>query len=261
MKRDSISELWRYRELLYFFAWRELKVRYRQAAFGAAWAVIQPLVTMILFTLVFGRLARVPSNGVPYPIFCYCALVPWTFFANSLGLGSNSLVHNESLLTKVYFPRVLLPAGTVLAGLLDFVIASLVLVGLMIYYHLRPGWAMFFSPLIILLMVVLTMGVTMILAAANVRYRDVKYALPFIIQIWMFATPIIYPASMIPERFRALLALNPCWGIVDGFRACLFPGLPFDFKLMGTSLGVAVAVFLAGVYYFRKEEKSFADVI
>jgi lipopolysaccharide transport system permease protein len=256
-----MAELWRYRELLYFFAWREIKVRYRQAAFGVAWAVIQPLFTMIIFTLLFGRLARMPSEGIPYPIFCYCALVPWTYFSTVLATASNSLVSNDSLLTKVYFPRVLLPAGVALAGLVDLVIGSFLLVGLMLYYHVGTSWALLLSPLVILVTMLFTMGVSMVLAAANVRYRDVKYAVPFLVQLWMFATPIIYPVSMIPQRFRPLLALNPCWGLVEAFRACVFPGLPFDFKLIGTSIGMSIVVFLGGAYYFHKAEKSFADVI
>ena len=261
MGRDYIKELWHYRELLYFFAWREIKLRYRQAAFGAAWAVIQPLSGMILFTLVFGKMAKMPSEGIPYPIFCYCALVPWTYFSTVLGTASMSLTSNSSLIEKVYFPRMYLPAGTALAGLLDFVVGSLLLVGLMRYYHVRASWALLFSPLVILIMILVTIGVSLVTAALNVRYRDVKHAVPFLIQIWLFATPIIYPVTMIPERFRPFLALNPCWGIVEGFRACLFPGLPVNFKLMGTSMVVAVAVFFAGTYYFRKAEKAFADVI
>ena len=261
MTSDSIAELWRYRELLYFFAWREIKVRYRQAAFGVAWAVIQPLFAMVIFTLLFGKLARVPSDGIPYPIFCYSALVPWTYFSTVLGLASNSLVNNDSLLTKVYFPRVLLPAGTALAGLVDLMIGSFLLVGLMVYYHVRISWALLLSPLVIVITLLMTMGVSMVMAAVNVRYRDVRHAMPFLIQIWMFATPIIYPVSMIPQRFRPILALNPCWGMVDAFRACVFPNLPFDFKLIGTSIGVAIVVFLGGAYYFYKAQKSFADVI
>jgi homopolymeric O-antigen transport system permease protein len=261
MGSDYIKELWRYRELLYFFAWREIKLRYRQAAFGAAWAVIQPLLGMLLFTLVFGRVARMPSDGIPYPIFCYCALVPWTYFAGVLGMASNSLINNDSLLTKVYFPRVYLPAGTALAFLLDFLVGSLLLVALMVYYHVPPSWSLLFIPVIILLMVLLTSGVSMILAAANVRYRDIRYALPFMIQIWMFATPIIYPVTMIPERFRPFAALNPCWGIVDGFRACIFPNMPFDLRLMATSVAVALTIFVFGVIYFHRAERNFADVI
>jgi len=261
MISDYIKELWRYRELLYFFAWRETKLRYRQAAFGAAWAILQPLLSMIIFTLVFGRAARMPSDGIPYPIFCYCALVPWTYFASVLGMASNSLINNDSLLTKVYFPRVYLPAGTALAGLLDFLVGSVLLVGFMVYYRIAATLALLFIPLIVLVMVLLTSGVSMILAAANVRYRDIRYALPFVIQIWMFATPIVYPMTIITERFRPMLALNPCWGIVDGFRACLFPTIPFNFKLMGISMTLASIVFLAGLVYFHRAERSFADVI
>jgi lipopolysaccharide transport system permease protein len=261
MGREYIKELWRYRELLYFFAWREIKLRYRQAAFGAAWAVIQPVFGMILFTLIFGRMARMPSDGIPYPIFCYCALVPWTYFSSVLSSASTSLTTNSSLVEKVYFPRMYLPAGTALAGLLDFVVGSLLLVGLMRYYHVRASWALLFSPLVVLMMILLTTGVSMTVAALNVRYRDVKHAMPFLIQMGLFATPVIYPVTMIPERFRPFLALNPCWGIVEGFRACVFPGLPVDFKLLGTSMIVAVLVFVASVYYFRGAEKSFADVI
>jgi homopolymeric O-antigen transport system permease protein len=261
MGRDYIKELWRYRELLYFFAWREIKVRYRQAAFGAAWAVIQPLFSMILFTLVFGRIAHMPSEGIPYPIFCYCALVPWTYFSNVLSTASTSLTLNTPLVEKVYFPRMYLPAGSALAGLLDFVMGSLLLVGMMRYYHVRASWALIFTPLVVFMMILLTIGVSLTTAALNVRYRDVKHAMPFLIQMWLFATPIIYPVTMIPERFRPILALNPCWGIVEGFRACLFPGLPVDFKLLVTSTVVTVLVFLASANYFRRAEKSFADVI
>ena len=261
MTDGSITELWRYRELLYFFAWRDVKVRYKQAALGAAWAVIQPLFSMAIFALIFGRLVGVPSKGVPYAIFCYCALVPWTYFSTVVGIASNSLVNNESLITKVYFPRVLLPAGAALAGLVDLAIACALLVGLMVYYHVRPTWALLLSPLVILAMVLLTSAVSMAMAAANVRYRDVKHAVPFVIQVWMFATPIIYPVTMVPPRFRPILALNPCWGIVDAFRACVFPNLPFDFKLIATSMSVIVVVFLGSAYYFRRAEKNFADII
>ena len=261
MGNDSIREIWRYRELLYFFAWREIKLRYRQAAFGVAWAIIQPLFGMILFTLVFGRLAHMPSDGVPYPIFCYSALVLWTYFASVLAIASTSLTTNSSLIEKVYFPRMFLPIGTAMAGLLDFIVGSLLLVGLMYYYHVRASWALLLSPLFVLMLIILTTGVSMMLAALNVRYRDIKFAVPFLIQVWLFATPVIYPVTMVPSRFRPILALNPCWGIVDGFRACLFPGLPFHFKLIATSMGVVIALFLAGSYYFHWAEKSFADVI
>jgi len=260
-KLDSLAEFWRYRELLYFFAWRDIKVRYRQAFLGAAWAVIQPLFNMIMFAVIFGRLAHMPSNGIAYPLFSYCALVPWTYFAGVLGLASGSLTSNSALITKVYFPRVLLPAGTALAGLLDFIIASLLLVGMMFYYHVKVGWQLLLAPLAILLMVLLTTAVSMFTAAMSVRYRDVKYVLPFLIQIWMFATPVIYPSSMVPQRFRLLLALNPCWGMVDSFRACLLPNQPIDPGLLAISVFVSLAIFAAAFYYFRSSERYFADII
>jgi lipopolysaccharide transport system permease protein len=256
-----IDELWRYRELLYFFAWRDVKVRYRQAFLGAAWAVIQPLFNMVIFAVVFGRLAHVPSNGIPYPLFSYCALVPWTYFSSVVGLASGALTNNSGLITKVYFPRVLLPLATTLAGLLDFVIASVLLVAMMLYYHITPSWRLLLIPGVVLFMVLLTAGISMIVAAVSVRYRDVKYVLPFLIQIWLFATPVIYPSSIVPQRLRFLLALNPCWAVVDGFRACLFPGQPIDFKLLSISIGVSFGIFAAAVYYFRKSEREFADII
>ncbi len=258
---ESISELWRYRELLYFFAWRDIKVRYRQALLGTSWAVIQPLFSMILFAGVFGKLAHMPSNGVPYPIFSYCALLPWTYFSVVIGLASNSVTNNHSLVTKVYFPRVLLPAGIALAGLLDFAIASLLLLGMMIYYHLKVTWLVMVTPLAVLLMILLTLGVSFFLSAISVRYRDVKYLLPFVIQLMLFATPIIYPISMVPERYRPILALNPCWGMVDSFRACLLPNQPISIRLIGVSIGLTLVVFVGGLLYFRKNEKSFADII
>jgi len=259
--RDSIGDLWRYRELLYFFAWRDVKVRYRQTFLGVTWAVIQPLFAMIMFSIIFGRLARVPSNGIPYPIFSYCALVPWTYFSGVVTQASGSISGNASLVTKVYFPRVLLPAGTALAALLDFAVASVLLVGLMLYYHVRTGWLLLLSPVAVLLMVLTTMGVSLLVAAMSVRYRDIRHVLPFLIQLWMFGTPIIYPATMVPARYRPILALNPCWGIVDSFRACLLPNQPVDFKLIGSSVVVAVVVLVTGTYYFKKIEKSFADII
>jgi len=260
-RRESIVEFWRYRELLYFFAWRDIKVRYRQAVLGAAWAVIQPLFNMLVFAFIFGRLAHMPSNGVPYPIFSYCALVPWTYFAGVLTLASNSLTNNTSLITKVYFPRVLLPAGTALAGLLDLGIAMLLLVGMMFYYHVKLTWLVLFSPLALLLMIVLTTGASLWVAALSVKYRDIKYVLPFAIQLLLFASPIIYPSSQVPERLRPFMALNPVWGMVDSFRVCLLPNQPFDFKLIGISVAASLAIFATGLYYFRKSEKSFADII
>jgi lipopolysaccharide transport system permease protein len=258
---EFISDFWHYRELLYFLAWREVKVRYKQAALGAAWAIIQPLFTMIIFTLFFGRLAGVPSDGIPYPLFSFCALVPWTYFAGTLSLAGNSLVSNANLVTKVYFPRVLLPAATVLSGMLDFLIGSVFLVFMMIYYHVKPGWQLLLVPLFVLHMMLLALGISMLLAAFNVRYRDVKYALPFIIQIWLFVTPIIYPVTFLPARYQKVLALNPMAGIVEGLRACLFSTRQMPWKLVEISWSVTLVLLVCGALYFRKTERTFADIV
>jgi lipopolysaccharide transport system permease protein len=258
---EWVSEFWHYRELLYFLAWREVKLRYKQAALGAAWAIIQPLFSMIIFTLFFGRLAGVPSDGIPYPLFSFCALVPWTYFSGTLTLAGNSLVSNANLVTKVYFPRVLLPAATVISGMLDFAIGSVFLVLMMIYYHVRPGWQLVFAPLFLLSMMLLALGISMFLAAFNVRYRDVKYALPFIVQIWLFVTPIIYPVSYLPVKYQKILALNPMVGVVEGLRACLFSARRMPWKLAGISWSVTLVLLIAGAFYFRKTERSFADIV
>jgi lipopolysaccharide transport system permease protein len=261
IQRTELSELWRYRELLYFFALRDIKVRYKQAALGVMWAIIQPLFTMIIFTIFFGRLAGIPSDGIPYPLFSLCALVPWTYFSSTLSQGGTSLVANTNLITKVYFPRILLPAATAVGGLLDFLIGSVLLIALMLYYGMTLGWATLLYPVLSLIMMILAVGVSMILAAINVRYRDVKYVIPFLVQLWLFLTPIIYPASFVPERYRALLALNPMYGIIEGFRASLFPGRQIDFALIGLSLCVSLLVFLIGALYFQRTQKQFADII
>jgi lipopolysaccharide transport system permease protein len=258
---EWLAEMWRYRELLYFFAWREVKVRYRQAALGAAWALLQPLLGTVVFTLFFGRLAGVGSDGIPYPVFVYCALVPWTYFAGVLTQAGTSLVGNANLITKVYFPRVLLPASSAVAGLLDFAIGMSFLAVFMGYYRLPPTWSLLLLPLFVAAMVMVTLGLGLLLGALNVRYRDVKYVIPFLLQLWLFCTPIIYPASIVPARLRPLMALNPCLGIVEGFRACLFPSVPFDAASIGTSLAVAVVLFTAGIAYFRTTERVFADII
>jgi lipopolysaccharide transport system permease protein len=261
VKGNWLSELWRFRELLYFLAWRDVKIRYKQAAFGAAWAVIQPLFTMFIFTFFFGRMAKIPSDGIPYPLFCYSALVPWTYFAGTLGQGGNSLVTNASLITKIYFPRVLLPAAAALSGLLDFGVSSIVLLLMMIYYKVQPGWALLLWPLAVFGMVLVSMGVSMLFAAMNVRYRDVKHVIPFLIQLGLFVTPVIYPPDFLPARLRPWLALNPLSGVMEGFRACLFPHRGFDAHVVVTSIAVAVLLFAIGAVYFRKAERSFADII
>jgi len=258
---EFISDFWHYRELLYFLAWREVKVRYKQAALGAAWAIIQPLFTMIIFTLFFGRLAGVPSDGIPYPLFSFCALVPWTYFAGTLSLAGNSLVSNANLVTKVYFPRVLLPAATVISGMLDFVIGSVFLFFMMIYYHVKPGWNLMLVPVFVISMMLLALGISMLLAAINVRYRDVKYALPFIIQIWLFVTPIIYPVTFLPAKYQKVLALNPMAGIVEGLRACLFSAHQMPWKLVEISWAVTLLLLIIGALYFRKTERTFADIV
>lgn len=256
-----ISEFWHYRELLYFLAWREVKLRYKQAGLGAAWAIIQPLFSMIIFTLFFGRLAGVPSDGIPYPLFSFCALVPWTYFSGTLSLAGNSLVTNANLVTKVYFPRVLLPAATVISGMLDFLIGSVFLVFMMIYYHTKPGWHLLFAPFFVLSIMLLALGISMFLAAFNVRYRDVKYALPFIIQILLFVSPIIYPVSFWPAKYQKILAFNPLAGVMEGFRACLFSTHPMPWNLVVISWSVTFVLLIGGAVYFRKTEKTFADIV
>ena len=256
-----MSELWQYRELFYFLAWRDVKVRYKQTALGIAWAVLQPLLAMMMFTLLFGRLGSLPSEGMPYPLFYFCALLPWTYFSATLTNSGNSLVANANLLTKVYFPRVILPTSAAVSGLVDLAVGSVLLFAMMGYYRLAPGWSLLLAPPLILLLFVAALGVSMILAALNVRYRDVKYTLPFLVQFWLFATPVIYPASMIPRRYRLLVALNPMSGVIDAFRACLVPTKQLDWQLLWTSSVVTLAVFTAAVIYFKKTERAFADIV
>ncbi|HKV25994.1 MAG TPA: ABC transporter permease [Candidatus Acidoferrum sp.] len=260
-RAEWLSELWRYRELLYFLAWRDVKVRYKQASLGAAWAVIQPLITMVIFAFFFGRLANIPSDGVPYPLFCYCALVPWLYFSSTLTQAGNSLVSNSNLITKVYFPRVLLPAASVLSGLLDFAIGSSFLVVLMFYYKVRPGWSLLLWPVAVLSLTIVSLGISMLLAGLNVRYRDVKYVIPFIVQLGLFVTPVIYPASFLPARVRPWLALNPMTGIVELFRASLFVKQPINLPTIVISVVATVLLSVLGAMYFGKAERSFADII
>ncbi|MDY6838684.1 MAG: ABC transporter permease [Thermodesulfobacteriota bacterium] len=261
MDREFFRELWRYRELFYFFVWRDIKVRYKQTVLGASWAVIQPFFTMIVFTLFFGRLARMPSDGIPYPLFSYSALLPWTYFSGALSNAGNSLVGNANLLTKVYFPRMTIPASATISGLLDFGIAFVVLLGMMVYYRIQPTISLLLWPVLILTLLILAMGVGMILAALNVKYRDVKYAIPFVIQLWLFLTPIIYPTSIIPDRFRVLVAINPLSGIIEAFRASLIPTREIDWLMLGVSSLLALSIFSIGMVYFHKTEKRFADII
>ena len=257
---EWLSEVWRSREILYFLAWRDVKVRYKQAVLGVAWAVLQPLFTMITFTFFFGRLAGIPSDGVPYPLFSYAALVLWTYFAGTLSQVGNSLIANSSLITKIYFPRVLLPAAAAFGGLLDLVVSSVFLLGMLLYYRVTPHWILLLTPVFVAQTTLLVMGIGMLLAALNVRYRDVKYAIPFLTQIGLFVTPIIYPVTFLPHRFQGWLALNPMTGVIEGFRACLF-GSRVDWYLLTCSWIATLLLLLLGGWHFRSTERVFADVV
>jgi lipopolysaccharide transport system permease protein len=256
----NLRDLWAYRELLYFLTWRDIKVRYKQTVLGAAWAVLQPLCTMLIFTLFFGRLAGLPSDDIPYPLFAYSGLLLWTFFANAVTSSGNSLVGSANLITKVYFPRMIIPGAAVGAGLVDLAIAFVLLVGMMAYYAVPVSAGLLMVPVFVALIALLATAAGMWMSALNVKYRDIRYALPFLIQLWMFASPIIYPASLVPERWRWVLALNPLTGIVEGFRAALFDR-PFDWTAIGLSAAVAAALAVYSAYAFRQMEKTFADVI
>lgn len=255
------TELWEYRELLYFLTWRDIKVRYKQTILGAAWAVIQPFFGMVVFSVFFGHLAKIPSDGLPYPIFAYCALLPWQLFAHALTESSNSLVANERLITKVYFPRLVVPLSAVLAGLLDFAVAFLVLIGMLWYYGIVPTVAVFALPLFLLLAVMTALGVGLWLSALNVQYRDVRYTIPFLTQFWLFATPVAYPSSLVPKPWRALCGLNPMAGVVEGFRWALLGKAEGPGALLAVSVAVVVLLLIGGLYYFRRMEKTFADVV
>jgi lipopolysaccharide transport system permease protein len=255
-----LAEVWRSREILYFLAWRDVKVRYKQAVLGVAWALLQPLFTMITFTFFFGNLARIPSDGVPYPLFSYSGLLLWTYFAVTLSQVGNSLIANASLITKIYFPRVLLPAAAVFGGLFDLVVSSVFLFGMLLSYHVKPQWAMLLTPVFVAQTALLVMGSGMLLAALNVRYRDVKYTIPFLTQIGLFLTPIIYPVTFLPHRFQGWLALNPMTGVIEGFRACLF-GSSVDWQVLICSWIVTLSLLLVGGWHFRSAERIFADVV
>jgi len=256
----DIKSLWNYRELLYFLTWRDVKVRYKQTLLGAAWAIIQPLCTMIIFTLFFGKLAGMPSDGIPYPLFAYAGLLPWTFFSNAVTQSSNSLVGSANLITKVYFPRMIIPGAAVTAGLVDFAIAFLVLVMLMIYYGVALTWSMLMLPFLVLTTTLLAFGVGMFTSALNVKYRDIRYALPFVIQLMMFVTPIIYPSSLLPEKWRWLLNLNPLTGIIEAYRSAIF-GRPFNWETLTIATVITLALLVYSSLYFRKTERTFADIV
>jgi len=257
----QLRDLWTYRELLYFLAWRDLKVRYKQTALGAAWAVIQPFFTMVVFSIFFGYLGKIPSDGIPYPVFAYSALLPWSLFAHALNESSNSLVNNQGLITKVYFPRLIIPIAPLFVGLVDFGIAFVVLLGLMLFYGIMPGFALVTAPLFVLLAVVTALAVGMWLSALNVQYRDVRYTIPFLTQLWLFATPVAYPSSLLPEPWRSLYGLNPMAGVVEGFRWALLGQTQAPGPLIAVSVGAVLALLLGGLWYFNRMEQTFADIV
>jgi lipopolysaccharide transport system permease protein len=257
----DLPELWAYRELLYFFVWRDIKVRYKQTVIGAAWAVLQPLMTMLVFSLFFGRLARIPSQGLPYPIFYYCALLPWTYFQTAMQSATNIVVDHQRVITKIYFPRVVLPISAVLSGLLDFAISFGVFLVMMVYYHMAPTRAVIWLPAFMLLAILTALGAGLWLSALNALYRDVRYAVPFLVQFWMFASPVVYPSSLVSEKWRWLYGLNPMAGVIEGFRWALTGhGQPPGVLLAASSAAVVLLVF-SGLVYYHAVEGTMADVV
>ena len=257
----NLAELWHYRELLYFFVWRDIKVRYKQTIMGVAWAIIQPFLTMVIFSLFFGKLAGVPSDDLPYPIFSYAALVPWTFFQNALTQASNSLVLSANMIKKIFFPRLTLPIATVLAGVVDFLLAFVVLIGMMVYYKTIPTVNVLWLPLFLLLALVTSLGAGLWLSALNVQFRDVRYTIPFLTQAWFFATPITYSSSLLPEFWRPFYGINPMVGVVEGFRWALLGTDTAPGPIVLVSAVVALLLMVSGAFYFRRMEKTFADVV
>ena len=257
----DLGELWAYRDLVYFFIWRDIKVRYKQTAIGAAWAILQPVLTMMVFSLFFGRLARIPSQGLPYPIFYYTALLPWMYFATAMQGATNVVVEQQRVITKIYFPRVVLPIAAVLAGLLDFAISFAVLLALMAYYRMAPTGAVIWLPLFTLLAVLTALGVGLWLSALNALYRDVRYVVPFLVQFWMFASPVAYPSSLVPAKWRWLYGMNPMAGVIEGFRWALTGhGQPPGILLAASSAAVVLLV-LSGLVYYHAMEGTIADVV
>jgi lipopolysaccharide transport system permease protein len=255
------GELWDFRELVYFFVWRDIKIRYKQTAIGAAWAVLQPLLTMLIFSLFFGRLAHIPSEGLPYPIFYYSALLPWMYFAAAMQNATNTIVENQRVITKVYFPRLALPLASVLSGLVDFGVSFGMFVVLMIYYGIRPTAAIFWFPVFILLAVLTALGVGLWLSALNALYRDVRYVLPFLVQFWLFASPVAYPASLVPQKWRWLYGLNPMAGVIEGVRWSLTGRTNAPSRLIFVSVAAVLVLLASGLAYFQKVETTVADVV
>ena len=257
----DLKEIWHYRELLYFLTKRDIKVRYKQTVLGGLWAIIQPVFTMVVFTLFFGRLAKIPSEGMPYPVFVYAGLLPWTYFANAVSTSGNSLVGSANLISKIYFPRLIVPMSAALAGLLDFFIAMVVMGGLMVWYQFIPHIGFLLFPFLVGLTFLCAVGAGLWLSALNVQYRDIRYVIPFLIQLWMFVSPVIYPVSMAKGKYFWLFLFNPMSGLIKAYRACILSHQPIDWPLLGLSTAIIFLIFISGLYYFRRMEKVFADVV
>jgi lipopolysaccharide transport system permease protein len=256
-----LGEIWEYRELLYFLVWRDIKVRYKQTVLGAAWAVIQPFFTMIVFSIFFGTLARIPSDGVPYPIFAFAALLPWQLFANALSTAGGSLVAEQKLITKVYFPRLIVPTSAVLGGMADFAVAFLLLLAMMVFFGITPTWHIVVLPGLILLALATALAAGLWLAALNAQYRDFRYTIPFLTQFWLFLSPVAYPTSLVPQQYRLLYGLNPMAGVIDGFRWALLGTDNPPGAMLGVSAAIVALMLTSGLYYFRRTEKTFADIV
>ena len=257
----KLQELWEYRELLYFLIWRDVKVRYKQTAIGATWAILQPLLTMIIFTAIFAHFARIPSDDLPYPIFAYAALLPWTYFASALNRSSASVVSEAHLISKIYFPRIILPIAGTVSGIIDFAIAFVLLLGMMIWYHITPSWALVALPLFLLLTLATALAVGLWCSALYVRYRDVGLTIPFLTQCWMYASPVAYPVSLVPENWRFFYSLNPMAGVIEGFRWALLGTQGPDFAVMVVSAVVVAILLVSGLIYFKRMERTFVDVV
>jgi lipopolysaccharide transport system permease protein len=261
-EKNYWNDIWRFRELFLFLAWRDILVRYKQTIIGLAWSLIRPFLTMIVFTVIFGRLAKLPSDGVPYPILVYAAMLPWQFFSTSFSEASNSLISNSNMLTKIYFPRLIIPASTVIVNFVDFLISFIILIALMIWYHFVPSWTILYLPLFLGLAFLSAMGAGLYIASLNVKYRDFKYIVPFVVQFGMYISPVGFSSNVVPEKWRLLYSINPMVGVIDGFRWCLLGG-DSQIYLPGLMLSIGLIIFLLlfGVWYFRKMEKTFADII
>ena len=257
----NLREVWAYRELLGILAWRDVTVRYKQSIAGVGWAIFQPVMTALIFAVIFGKFAKLPSDGIPYPVYTYCALLPWNYFARSLGSASDSIVDSSHLITKVYFPRLILPISKVFAGLIDFLIAFLILVGMMAWYKISPTWGLIYLPLFILMATLTALGIGLWFTALNVKYRDVRFLVPFISQVWMYASPVAYSISIVPENLKWLYSLNPMVGVIEGFRWALLGKAAPSYETMMIPMGIVSVLLVGGFYYFRRTEKMFADII